>query len=503
MPTQRSLKVPNTHINMQDNPYASSYDPEDVARRAKTRRFICLGFFLTIAILSAAYYMVFIGPSRVPTYASLIHQDALAVMRIDLASMAENGELPDAARLDQDFTAFTQETFGSSLPTGFAQLTSNPEAAGLDVKQPLLIAFEDIKEGLSVSMFGGISSADAFVKTLGQTQQDQASRMTYCLTPTCGVFTADDVFVLTNRLQGENDSKFVSRMAKAFATTDETHTMAQSELMETLCNHKASVTALLTGNGFKKLMMRNDVERKFNELNPYTLDFLFTLSETQGEQALTAEVLTKDPEWKAFLADLDKATAPIGTSLMAYTHPSQPTLVANIDGTTLARLIDQLLGKDILEKRGLIDYHKVMSAPLGNLACTMQDSTHYTAYFTTRSADMIGLLPYMRDEMEVVGTQQYRKDDRQFGVRDSVTYFLRGTTEAPFTAKAETLSPKRIDGKRILLRLPASLLSDSKLQADADFLEFSYEGHSHCTLTLQGQHPYLYLPTRLFQQLMK
>ena len=388
--------------------------------------------------------------SKIPKCVSMLHDNPVAVMRIDVRQLADKGELSkEKESLENSLSDLSKEA-----QEKIKEVLDDPVNLGLDLRDPLFLS---VDENGSFRVVGTIYDADDFKDFLVAISKDAGFE----------VKEKDGLQVVAldgAQLAFDNDCFLVSGadadLRKVFEGVG---TLADDNDFNEMCAREGDVQVLVYGEAFADAL---DVPQEAAD-RLKNMSMLYDLVFNQGEIVQTWQALFKDDAARKRFENYTAMAGDIKGDYAQHFSKNGFVVFGNIDGEKFYELLNKLGALKTVSQEFDIpvgDLTNVLKSIKGDCAFGINEmgrmGTGNGAFYLSMGSDKIlQLIPdELRGEMKQTGTNQYEVDAdgmmASLGYKDGAFYatfkvdsVMGSRAVPPFVKAKNALAASDVKGK--------------------------------------------------------
>lgn len=448
--------------------------------------------------------LVLASCSKTPEYTKLVKADSDVLTRIDIKQFSEKcGDNKDIA--DKLKGLLKEDNLKASTRTRLEAIIDDPAEAGVDLREPLVIAVNMDSGKETTEIVGTLLDKDDFKDLIecianekGDIKLKEANGISY-LADEESILAFDDESFYFGLLNKAED-KMVAEVEKKFS--GEMPNQLKDSKQWVLLTSKDGVTqTLINGSLYDKIpyfRFRKNINIKLDELA-----ILTNVNLEKGMVSMEYEVITDNEECKKMIADFDDMFPGIKGDFCQYVSSNGIVVAANINGE---KVTENLKGieeaKDILS--GAEKYMKVLNGditlgiiPMGGNIMDMNIALYLATKDNTLANELGGLGKMIKCEAKYA---------------DGATAVVSGNE--PFTKAEPSVKSSEVSGKHLYIsvnydaikKLDMEIADEYAMIIDkADRLTLTYDGEGKGSVILytkdQDKYPTEYLMQEVKKQL--
>ena len=277
--------------------------------------------------------LVLASCSKTPEYTKLVKADSDVLTRIDIKQFSEKcGDNKDIA--DKLKGLLKEDNLKASTRTRLEAIIDDPAEAGVDLREPLVIAVNMDSGKETTEIVGTLLDKDDFKDLIecianekGDIKLKEANGISY-LADEESILAFDDESFYFGLLNKAED-KMVAEVEKKFSG-EMPNQLKDSKQWELLTSKDGVTQTLINGSLYDKIpyfRFRKNINIKLDELA-----ILTNVNLEKGMVSMEYEVITENEECKKMIADFDDMFPGIKGDFCQYVSSNGIVVAANING---------------------------------------------------------------------------------------------------------------------------------------------------------------------------
>lgn len=343
--------------------------------------------FLQSALLLIAVITLASCSKSAPKYARLIDKDAPFVLSVNVKQIGEKAELGENKKVTKKLKDLLKDQgLSANTKKKLTNIIEDPAEAGVDLREPLLIFVDDLKEGKG-GMVGALHDSGKFTNLLTALAKESDSsapekdgELTKMMIGSSMLVYNDEWFYFNPQAYDEDEA--FDYISERFKSDDEQSIRSREDFKE-MCKYDGDMQMLLSGVFYEQSLGYSDMAL-LQKLMPSDLEMadfstLFDLNTDKSEAELTIRALALTDNAKEYLKKNENWVKDINGELLKYVPKSSWFVAAtNLNGEELYDIIrSSLKDSDELSSKDIREIKKVLTSFNGDMIVCCNGASGY------------------------------------------------------------------------------------------------------------------------------